>query len=87
MLCKSLNITLCPVCLRQDKTLSSIQSSCWIEWWKEELNNNSNNIKSYIKAVIKTEGFEDYYFLYLTQAIKLYYPEYFEWLEKMTLLI
>lgn len=89
MLCEFLNIPLCSVCLHSinSSRLKLIQSKCWVQWWQEELNNNSNNMKSYLKSIIETEGFEGYYFIYLTEAIKLYYPEYSEWLEKMTLLI
>jgi hypothetical protein len=90
MFCKSLNIPLCFVCTWQkNHDISTlVQSKCWIEWWKDEFDlKDKNNMKSYIKTIIKTEGFEGDYFIYLKEAIKLYYPEYIEWLEKVIVLI
>jgi hypothetical protein len=62
------------------------QSLCWIEWWGKEFN-YWQDMKVSLVGVIKTEGFEGQYFIYLKEAIKLYKPEYYEYLEKITLLI
>jgi hypothetical protein len=91
MLCKSLNIPLCFVCnWAQNHDVSKLyQSKCWIEWWKYEFDlKHQSEIKNYIKSVIRTEGFEyNFYSLYLKEAIKLYYPQYYDWLEKVIILI
>lgn len=91
MLCKSLNIKLCPICVFKsvhDGQDSSrfMQSDCWIEWWGKEFK-LWEDVKTSLVSTIKTEGFEGRYFIYLKEAIKLYKPEYSEYLEKITLLI
>jgi len=88
MLCKSLNISLCYVCSFKSAhpMVKLHQSICWIEWWGNEFE-SWENIKASLASTIKTEGFEGNYFIYLKEAIKLYKPEYSEYLDKISLLI
>lgn len=84
--CKDFDVELCSAC-KAYKDSTMLQMSCWIEWYRgnvSHLSEDSPIMKRRLCAWIKNEsGFP---ILYLGVMLKHYYPEKYEWYQKMMVL-
>lgn len=85
MNCKELNMD--PICISCEikSTVNYANSSCWIEWWKQEF--ITNGVQPTILTSMKAGNMDDYHYFFLRAAIEHSCPEYIEWLDKMIILI
>lgn len=90
MNCKSININPCIYCeiINTSSRLNiKMSGTCWIQWWKKELDIPIQKQKECLLSSIKIEGFNEYNLYYLKHTIINYYPYLLPILNNYILLI